>query len=206
MYGTIYGLYDSTGLRYIGQTTQAPERRLKHHLSNLKNDYRSHWLRKLKAAGERPTLRVIVTADDAAELNTLERAYIDQARESGHALVNTMVGGDVTWAGKKFSEEHKAKIAEALTGRKRPAFSAEWRAKLRAASLGRVMPADSVRRGSEKRRGKSLSAEHREKLRLANLGKQASPETRAKMSASRKGRPRSSEAVVKTVATRWGKT
>ncbi len=83
-------------------------------------------------------------------------------------------------AGKKLSEEHRAKISEANKGKKR---SEETRAKISAANKGR--------RHTEETRAK-ISAANKGKNN-PNYGKKPSEETRAKMSEALKGRKLSEE-------------
>lgn len=75
-----------------------------------------------------------------------EIRQIGLLREAGYTLTNQTEGGEgpagfthsestkkqlsKSLTGRKFTDEHKAKIAEALRGKKRPPFSDEWKAKL----------------------------------------------------------------------------
>lgn len=93
--GIIYGLYDNTGLRYIGQTTCAPRVRLQAHIagySKAKDSPRVRWLREMRSRGEVPMLLPIEAASSKEELDRLEAAYIENAKDSGHNLVNLMIG------------------------------------------------------------------------------------------------------------------
>lgn len=71
--------------------------------------------------------------------------------------------------GQKMSEEHKAKISAAQTGKRRGPMSDEARANLSDALTGR-----------------KLSAEHRAKIGTAGVGRTHSEESRQKMSASQR--------------------
>jgi len=70
--------------------------------------------------------------------------------------------------GKKFSEEHRKKLSEALSRRK---LSEETRKKLSESKMGENNPFY----------GKKFSEEHRKKLSEAHLGKKLSEETRKKL-------------------------
>ena len=75
-----------------------------------------------------------------------EIRQIGLLREAGYELTNQTEGGEgpagfthsestrkqlsKSLTGRKFTDEHKAKIAEALRGKKRPPFSDEWKAKI----------------------------------------------------------------------------
>jgi hypothetical protein len=75
-----------------------------------------------------------------------ETRQIQLLREAGYELTNQTEGGEgpsgfshsdttkkqlsKSHTGKKFTDEHKARIAEALRGKKRPPFSDEWKSKL----------------------------------------------------------------------------
>jgi hypothetical protein len=95
---TIYALCDpgSGTVRYIGLTTQSPERRLAGHLSTARPDltplYESRleaWLRGLLRQGQQPTLRIL-------EQVRLEDARAAEARwcaRYSDSLVNTALPG-----------------------------------------------------------------------------------------------------------------
>lgn len=99
-------------------------------------------------------------------------------------------------------------VAQAAGSRRGIRASDETRARISAAMTGRERSSETCRKLSEALTGRSLSEAHclniraskanvgietREKLRLAHLGRKASPETRAKMSAARKGKKLSAD-------------
>jgi hypothetical protein len=82
------------------------------------------------------------------------------------------------------TDEHKQKIAKALTGKSK---SKETRTKLSIARRGKTNSVESnIKRGLAQR-GKIVSEESRAKMSISSKGKQASEESRAKMSVSKMG-------------------
>lgn len=81
--------------------------------------------------------------------------------------------------GKKFTDEHRKKISEALRGKKRPEFSEKWREKLRVSSTGKRHSDDIKNKISNSLKGNTFA-----------LGLKRGPmsdEQKAKVSASKKG-------------------
>jgi hypothetical protein len=149
----VYGLYDASGeLRYVGQTTKTPEKRLQEHLqpsSLVKSGHKNNWLRSMLDSGIRPYTDVICSTDNVEDMNNAERYWISYFRQAGCRLVNDVDGGE---------------------GLRNP--SLETRAKMSAAKLGKP----------SNRLGIPVSESAKNKLRLANLGKKLSEITRSKMS------------------------
>jgi hypothetical protein len=125
-FGTIYGLYDTSGvLRYIGQTTGPLTHRLSSHLtpaSQKSGTHHAHWVKAMMERGERIFIRPLCEADSRDELDGLEQAWIAAARASGVRLTNACNGG----LGKSgyltgpMSAERRAKISIAQKGVPRP--------------------------------------------------------------------------------------
>ncbi len=122
-----------------------------------------------------------------------EREAIKCLREFGYELCNMTDGGEGsagTGIGRKFSDDHRAKISAALSGKPSPRrgikLSDEHRAKISASLNARKKPGWSL--------GRKLSEEHRAKIGTSlkgnknTLGKIQSNESRAKCSASMKGK------------------
>lgn len=78
--------------------------------------------------------------------------------------------------GKKFTEEHKAKLSAARKGKKRKPHSEETKVKISAAHKGK--------------KRKPHSEEHKAKISASRKGQKLSEETKAKISASKKGKKR----------------
>lgn len=102
-----------------------------------------------------------------------------------------------TRKGRRFTEEHKAKISAALLGnrngfmQKPRKLTAEHRAKLSAAKRGLTLPEEHRRHIGmahlgKKWPGRKLSAEHKAKISVLHKGSKRQPETIAKMSAARR--------------------
>ncbi len=104
-------------------------------------------------------------------------------------LVNLTNGGDGN-NGLVFSEEHRAKLSVAGTGRKP---SEETLIKLR----NRVWSEESRTKISVSLKGKKHSEESIAKMRLAATNRKVSDETRTKMSLSQRGRKHSEETLIK---------
>lgn len=163
----IYALLDprSTEIRYIGQTTRDPERRLTSHLWEAKNSRQSsylfNWLNSLKV---RPLL-VIIERVSPSRWEARERYWIKLWKNEGHRLVNTTVGGG--------------------------GFNPETRNRLSNAALGHPVKEETRRKISKAHKGKSFSRAHRAKLSRSHIGKTRGPrseETKLKIGKANKGR------------------
>ncbi len=179
-HGYIYGLFDprDEALRYVGQTTKAPEERLKSHLcpSSLRqHSYVARWLRGLANQVLRPLVLTLDRAFSQEELDRLEVGWIAKCRAEGRHLTNLSDGGDGPW-GRVVSPETRAKISEAQKGRPRKPHTEEWR---RTQSVWM----------KAYRTEHPVSKEHLQRLAAQKLGKPLSPETRAKIAASRQANP-----------------
>lgn len=171
----VYGYADPRdgALRYVGKSSTG--------LTRLKQ-FGSHghrcgnWIKKLATQGLRPKILVLdaLSPDASAEdLNGAEVYAIRKYRRLGCDLTNLTDGGDGPMRGRKFSDEHKAKIAAA----------------------NRVSM-----KGNQNFAGKRHSPETIAKMRAAKLGKPRSDETKAKISASKIGQPQSAEHILKRTA------
>src|SRR5574343_1376658 len=146
-------------VRYIGITSQKPQRRLNLHLSDARhgnNNYRNNWIRQLLEEGEIPIMRELATFDNWQVACENEIKAIADLKAAGYGLVNGTVGGEGR-LGFKLSEESKAKISLAKKGVK---MSEEAKAKMSAAKLGANHP----------NFGKALSVETRKKIASATKG------------------------------------
>ena len=128
--GVIYGLYDRTGLRYVGQTTQPVHARLARHLKARGQNHRTAWIRSLVLRGEVPELRVLDVGYSRAQLDRLEIKAIANARALGHDLVNALPGGRST-VGYKHTPKSRAKIRAAHDVERRRALRRARRLLLR---------------------------------------------------------------------------
>ena len=193
----IYGLFDPRRplhlweVRYIGQTTMHPEERLSAQIGEATRSTPRRpvgkWLRKLTAAGIRPTV-VALEADDDSEIDAREIAWIAEGRRQGWRLLNVVDGGRGI-RGYRHTEETKAQISASLTGRKLPPRSDEWRRKISEAKRGKKQSPETVAKRAASRIGSKHSPETRAKIAEANRRRVVTDETKAKMSASKRGVP-----------------
>ena len=120
-------------VRYIGKTND-PEYRLASHLTSAKSGKYSHytakWLRKILAAGERPTMEILETLDDSESWEDYERFYIEHGAEFGWKLTNTNPGGE---GGGFVREEDKERWAAAIKAAYTPEVRAHMSARLKEA-------------------------------------------------------------------------
>lgn len=147
----IYALRDPRDgeIRYIGKA-QDPDARYLQHLrpANLRaTTKKNSWLKNLAADGLTPELEIIdwVPAEDA---DAAEIHWIAWHRMGGCRLTNGTDGGD-GFRGKQ-TAEHRAKIGEALRGRKQ---TAEARANLSAARTGIKISDEGRKKISDRMRG-----------------------------------------------------
>jgi hypothetical protein len=91
---TIYALCDESGIRYIGQTRQAPEARRKQHVSSRTSGgpLKSAWLDGLRKCGVSPSV-VVLEITDETHADEAERRHIAAQRAYGAVLVNGVPGG-----------------------------------------------------------------------------------------------------------------
>lgn len=140
----VYGLYSSRDneLRYIGQTTQDPRRRLSQHRNYAKRKRTAvhKWFLREMEEGFEVSLGVLC-AD--AVFNETETTLIAKHREDGARLLNLTDGGEGTvgwrgnlgnkrpdlsernrgnkvWLGRKHGPEARAKMSARLRGRSAP--------------------------------------------------------------------------------------
>lgn len=186
VHGVIYGLHDPrTGeLRYVGQTTTTPQQRLASHLvpsSLKKRAYLASWLKSLLKAGCLPEIRVLDTAQDQAELDALEVAYIAWGRLVGVRLVNQSEGGGGRF-GYVPSPEERAKISAAQKGKPRAPWSPERREKQSRLMAGRCTNSpEHMARLQALRVGTKHTEETRKKCGAVNKGRKLTPEHREKL-------------------------
>jgi hypothetical protein len=153
-------------IRYVGQTTKSLAERLKTHLkpsSLIRKCHKSSWLKSLVDQGEIPDITLLQSFYNHVDLDEAEIYWIRELRERGFRLVNDATGGK---GAKNLSPEARAKIGEALKGRR---ASLETRARMRAAHKGKIHGPGT-----------------REKLSAYRKGRLHSPETRVKMSISQR--------------------
>lgn len=135
--GTIYALIDPRNdeIRYVGQTYQTPQARLRNHLSASKRGVRTHvacWLRGLILNGFKPImveLEIIQGNGNDAEKQWIAYGYNNQWR-----LTNHTIGGDGNLGNKssvitkqRISAAHKTRFKDpALRQERSAAVKAQW--------------------------------------------------------------------------------
>ena len=167
----IYTLCDS-GLpgviRYVGQTSQSLEERLRDHLKQaLKRGKKSHkcdWIRKVYSEGRSVQPGVIAFASTNDEADTLEIQYISKFRSLGFDLTNIALGGS-TVRGLKWSEESKKRASVAAKRRiVHPKHTEEFKKKLGDRRRGIVVTEETRKRLSLALRGKTPTLEQKQKM------------------------------------------
>lgn len=173
----IYGLLDpcTNKIRYVGKADN-PYTRLKEHLKESRyktGTHKLHWIRTLRNVFP---LVVILECTHANDWQECEKKWIKTLKEHGLDLTNTRDGG----AGDSASDERKAAISHALTGRH---LSEETRKKISIAHTGRRHSDETKRKMSASRSGlnncwygKHLPADARQKMSAAKKGKKLSTE------------------------------
>ena len=116
---------ESGRIRYVGITTQRPERRLRQHLVTSaavvasKTNHRLAWIRSLKLSGRAPVMCIVSEHSSVDELKDEEVLCLRALRLLGCDLVNNTDGGDGT-SGITFSEDSLRRMSESHLGKKRP--------------------------------------------------------------------------------------
>jgi hypothetical protein len=178
----IYGLFDATGIRYVGKTCMPIHKRLLSHVATAALNYNSHknnWIKKLLASGIRPEIRVLETIPAAQSQNwpAREQAWISFGRRIGWNLTNGSSGGDAGGRGKQHSEETKRKMSKA---RKRFLCEHPEHLKLIAPKPGRYSP-ETIKRMSETQKACWDNAARRAALSANMKGKPKSEAHKQKM-------------------------
>lgn len=190
--GYIYFLIDpeNSDIRYVGKTINNIKKRFDQHINRClkkEHNHKCSWIRLLNSKNLKPILKIkeIIKSENLKELNNIlykkEQGWIVKLK-SKYKLTNLTDGG-IGLVGHKFTEEHKRKISEALSGDKNPMYGKDnpfkgkkhteetkkiISDKLRGNkfSLGIKRSETTKKRISESRIGKKLSDETKEKIRI----------------------------------------
>ena len=187
MKGLIYCVHCiCTGKKYIGQTTQILEKRIKRHFCDSeKTDY--HFHRAIKKYGKENFIFGIVEECNLEELNSKEIYWIDVYDTFVNGY-NSDTGG---LNGRLLSENTKEKIRNSLKNR---TFTPEHLEKIKKSLTGKTLSEETRNKISQSKIGKSrgtLSEEHKKKIGDANRGKKLGPlseEHKRKVSEALKGK------------------
>ncbi len=194
--------------RYVGQTSQDPEIRLRKHLSDSKQAkfsglYVYRWINSLFRQGLQPQLSVIMEIETKEEANILEKYWIKKLREIGCPLTNLTDGGE-GMVGYVTSEETRKKQSEARKGK--PAWnkglkgaqvawnkgipmSEEMKKRISESEKGKIIPEEARKKMSKAGKGRIFSEEHKRKISTALIGKPLSDERKRNISNALKGKP-----------------
>lgn len=201
--GAIYGLCGPDGeIRYIGYTSNTPEKRLKGHLSTGElsgNSHKNNWI---KSIGKDNISIVVLEYYSDISLDDLwkrEIEAISAGKGAGLRLTNNGSGGEGA-TGVVHTAESRRRMSEAAMGK---VIGQAQRDKIAAHNRSRVR-SDEERANNSKAKmgaknpmfGKTLSDEHKAKLsaKLSGpnnilYGKPLPEETRRKLSEAKMGKP-----------------
>jgi hypothetical protein len=168
MTGYIYALHlDGEPFRYVGMTSQPPEKRLAQHRRHLERTAHlplNLWIVEVGPPNVRMTILEYVT--EGIDVGSRERHWIAEFQRQGIVLLNRTLGGQRGAVGYKWSDEAKArKSAQMLGSHYALGYvpTPEHRAKLAAALNGRrcVEGCTCKRHSPEPDRGAKISAAKR---------------------------------------------
>lgn len=142
-----------------------------------------------------------LTEDDAFSAEKFLIFYYGRI-DIGTGILHNCTDGGEGASGAVRSEEHKAKMSLAQTGKK---ASAEARAKMSLAQKGRKLSLEHRSKISKTTKGKIISEETKRKIGKSATGRVHSEESKIKMSASMIGKTRSAEARANMSAAHIGK-
>ena len=171
---------------YIGISTREPEKgRVREHLSGKGNRIIANAVKKYgKDAFTYEILEANVFDEFLPDLEVAYIAKFNTVRPHGY---NLTYGGEV---GKELSRETRLKISISLKGSNNSnfgkKFSTEHRRKIAEARKGKKHTAQAIQKMSEAKKGKKHTAQTRQKMSKAREGKKFSPETCRKLSEAKK--------------------
>lgn len=189
IYALTCTIHPEDGVRYIGQTREGSDTRLKGHLSVLRYNvshgialfHSQRWIQKHSPTNI--SVQVLETLDSPEQLNEAEARWIAHYRAEGADLTNIGDGGDSVWR----SQKRPAQSAR-MTGSANPSFGQDRSAILAHARSFQGPVSDFTRA----------------RLSAAAMGQGHSAETRAKMSASKKAWATSARGLAVLAARRAG--
>ena len=202
--GVYFAIHSETNRVYIGSSFNCGGR-LKAHLREANAGSRGCFHRAIRELGVASFDFGLVEACERSKLHEREEGWIRFYNSASLSGFNTMSKPGATYGWfmssatkqrmseaqrKASTPEKRAKIRNALLGKKRPDFSPAWMEKLRAANLGRECQKDTRNKNSKALTGKKLSPEHRQKIGDARRGKTLPPEWREKVRLSLLGNKR----------------
>ena len=181
----------ANGMQYIGVTAHAKNRFRDH--GRATSTTKSYIRNAIHYYGEDNfEFKVLVVADRqyCLELEAKMIGAYNTLTPNGYNIcgggegpVAALSGESHPWFGKKFTQEHRNKIAVSNRGQKR---SQEFCEKLSAINVGKTLSEEHKQKIRKSLTGKKLTPEHCENMRKAVLGRVVSEETKKKMSESAK--------------------
>lgn len=167
---SIYVLKDpkTDEIRYVGKTKRDINKRLTQHIFDKRETQKYFWILQLKNEGLKPIIEVIEFCTDN-DWSEREIYWIQHYKDLNCNLTNCNAGG---FGGHNPSVETRARMSISHKGQKRSEDtkvkmrkpkSEEHRAKLITANTGRVCSQQTKEKIGNKHRGKILSLETREK-------------------------------------------
>jgi group I intron endonuclease len=211
-------------MKYVG-VSWSLRRRMKDH-SKAYGPTRSYIRNAINDYGVKAFELSILHLGERRDCLEREKVFIDEHGSLAPAGYNLCGGGEGAvagmtgernhWYGKKFSDEHRAKISAANRGQKRdPEFcekmriqrskqtiTLEQREKIRATLTGRELTEEHKAAMSRANKGKKLSPEHVEKTRQALL-KRGEERRKAGLAAPKKKRPHKDNSHSRAMQLRW---
>ena len=183
----IYGLVCPVAgdIRYIGKSIN-PEKRLRAHMgAAVRGEYQHHaarWLRRLAAAGECPTIRILEEVQDGCDWRDSERKWIARAALEGWQITNSTAGGEgLDYLDPKDEEKYRKNHSEAM---KRFARTDAGKAGIR--KMLEAQTPESRLKASRSLKNFYSQPGTIDSLRVAITNAQRRPETRARHSVASK--------------------
>ncbi len=181
---SVYGLCSSEDnkTRYIGQTINALDARLKNHIRHARkyrHRYISTWINSVINAGYEVAINPIV---ENAVWNQTGIRVIAEYKSDGFKLVNGTNGGEGQ-IGRVWTKEEKKAQSDRMSGKKK---TDSHKRALSLANKGKTMSQETRKKISESLHGKR--PKNLNSLHEMGRGRKVSDEQKAKISASLKGR------------------
>lgn len=186
-----------TGVFYVGSTANLGLRRAQHAHHLTHGTHSNDTLQNVFNEHPEGVYNVLITPDRETAFS-IEQEILDIC-QGLPTLANKATDARLPTKGKILTEEEKQLRVISSTGRK---LSDEAKAKISVANSGKTKPWLAER--NRARSGQPLSEEHRAKLSAVSKGVPKTQEHRDRIGAAQKGVSKPPEHVAKMVETRWG--
>ncbi len=167
----VYGLFDpyTDELRYVGKTNNI-ENRYKQHLRENATTHKANWIKTLVSARTKPQIIVFEQFTTEKEAIAAEIDLIAYYKFVGCRLTNLLSGGSGS-SGRILSEHSRKKIGIASKARnKGRRFSDQHKRRIARALRGRIVRLETRRKLSVARTGKPLPLITRQKISASLAG------------------------------------